>query len=113
MGGESDSQSCHTPSHGGVPEERWCGDLVPKSRATLATPWTVARQAPLSLGFSRPEYWSGLPFPSPADLPDPGIEPGSPALQADSSPTELRGKPLSYEGSLEVGWLDYYLFPQV
>ena len=49
-----------------------------------ATPWTVARQAPLSVGFFRQEHWSGLPFPSPGDLPDPGIEPGSPALQADS-----------------------------
>ena len=49
-----------------------------------ATPQTVARQAPLSMGFSRQEYWSGLPFPSPGDLPDPGIESGSPALQADS-----------------------------
>ena len=49
----------------------------------LATPWTVAYQAPLSMGFSREEYWSGLPFPSPVDLPDPGIEPGSPSLQAD------------------------------
>ena len=57
------------------------------------TPWTVARQAPLSMGFSRQEYWSGLPFPSPGDLPNPGIEPGCPALQADSLPTELRGKP--------------------
>ena len=51
--------------------------------------WTVAYQAPLSMGFSRQEYWSGLPFPSPGGLPDPGIEPGSPALQADSLPTEL------------------------
>ena len=50
----------------------------------FATPWTVAYQAPLSKGFSRQEYWSCLPFPSPGDLPDPGIEPGSPALQADS-----------------------------
>ena len=47
-------------------------------------PWTAAYQAPLSMGFSRQEYWSGLPFPSPGDLPDPRIEPGSPALQADS-----------------------------
>ena len=47
------------------------------------TPWTVACQAPLSMGFSRQEYWSGLSFPSPGDLPDPGIEPGSSALQAD------------------------------
>ena len=50
----------------------------------FATPWTVAYQAPPSMGFSRQEYWSGLPLPSPGDLPDPGIEPGSPALQADS-----------------------------
>ena len=49
------------------------------------TPWTVARQAPLSVGFSRQEYWSGLPFPSPGDLPDPGIEPLSPALAAKLS----------------------------
>ena len=46
----------------------------------FATPWTAAYQAPLSMQFSRQEYWSGLPFPSPGDLPDPGIEPGSPAL---------------------------------
>ena len=58
-----------------------------------ATPWTVARQAPLSMGFSRQEYWSGLPFPSPGDLPKPGIESGSPALQADSLPNEPPGKP--------------------
>ena len=50
----------------------------------------AAHQAPLSLGFSRQEYWSGLPFPSPGRLPDPGIEPESPALQADSLLTELR-----------------------
>ena len=46
----------------------------------FVTPWTVAYQAPLSMGFSKQEYWSGLPFPSPEDLPDPGIEPRSPAL---------------------------------
>ena len=65
------------------------GGLVSKSCPTLATPWIVALQAPLSMAFSRHEYWSGLPFPSPGDLPTPGIEPRSPALQADSSPTEL------------------------
>ena len=55
------------------------------SRVQLfATPWTVARQAPPSMGFSRQEYWSGLPFPSPGDLPDPGIEPRSPALQEEA-----------------------------
>ena len=59
----------------------------------FATPWTVACQAPLSMGFSRQGYWSGLPFPSPSDLPNPGIEPGSPALQADSLLSEPPGKP--------------------
>ena len=55
------------------------------SRVRLfATPWTVAYQAPPSMEFSRQEYWSGLPFPSPGDLPDPEIEPGSPAFQADA-----------------------------
>ena len=57
------------------------------------TPWTVARRAPLSTGFSRREDWSGLPFPSPGDLPDPGAESQSPALQADSLPAEPPGKP--------------------
>ena len=52
------------------------------------TPWTVAHQAPPSLGFSRQEYWSGLPFPSPGDLPHPGNERMSPALQAESLPSE-------------------------
>ena len=56
----------------------------------------IAYQAPLSMGFSRQEYWSELPFPSPGDLPDPGIEPGSPALQADSLPTEPPGEPKKY-----------------
>ena len=56
------------------------------------TPWTVAHQAPLSMGFSRQEYWSGLPFPSPGGLPDPGIEPWSPALEADALTSEPPGK---------------------
>ena len=60
----------------------------------FATPWTVAGQAPRSMEFSRQEYWSGLPFPSPGDLPHTGIEPGSPTLQADSSPSEPPGKPI-------------------
>ena len=64
------------------------------SRVQLfATPWTVAHQAPLSMGFSRQEYWSELPFPSPGDLPDPGIKPRSPALEADALTSEPRGKP--------------------
>ena len=64
------------------------GGLVAKSCPTLATPWIVTHQAPLPMKFSRQEYWSELPFSSPGDLPDPGNEPRSPALQADSLPTE-------------------------
>ena len=60
------------------------GDLAAKVCPTLATPWTVACQTPLSMGFPRQAYWSGLPFPSSGDLPDPGIKPVSPALQAVS-----------------------------
>ena len=59
----------------------------------FCNPWTIAHQAPLSMNFSEQEYWSGLPFLSPGDLPDPGIEPRSPALQACSLPTEPPGKP--------------------
>ena len=58
----------------------------------FATPWTVAHQAPLSMGFSRQVYWSGLPFPSPGDLASPGIKPRSPALQADTLTSEPPGK---------------------
>ena len=64
------------------------------SRVRLfVTPWTVAYQAPQSMEFSRQEYWSGLLFPSPGDVPNPGIEPGSPALQADALPFEPPEKP--------------------
>ena len=62
----------------------------------FATPWTVARQVLLSMGFSRQEYWSGLPFPLPGDLPDPEIEPGSPALEADALTSEPPGKPSKF-----------------
>ena len=55
---------------------------------SIAGPWTITHQAPLSMGFPRQAYWSGLPFPSPGNLPDPGIEPRTPALQADSLPSE-------------------------
>ena len=58
----------------------------------FATQWTVAYQASPSMGFSRQEYWSGLPFPSPGDLPDPGIEPRFPALEADALTSEPPGK---------------------
>ena len=74
----------------------WCvhltgggGSLVTKSCPSLVTMWTVALQAPPSMGFSRQEYWSGLTFPSPGDIPDPGIEPRSPTLWEDSLPSEL------------------------
>ena len=68
----------------------------------FATPWTVAYQAPPSMGFSRQEYWSGLPFPSPGHLPDSGIEPRSPALQADALTSEPPGKTLTYVQTFET-----------
>ena len=66
----------------------------------FATPWTVAYKAPLSMEFSRQEYWSGSPFPSPGDLPKPGIEPRSPALQADEPP----GKPAARQEFTATSW---------
>ena len=73
-----------------------CGCLVMSGMSALsdsATLWTAARQAPLSMGFSTQEYWSGLPYPLPGPLPEPGIEPGSPAVQADSLSLSHRGSP--------------------
>ena len=67
--------------------------LVAQSCLTLCDPLGVACQTPLSVEFSRQEYWSGQPLPSPGDLPDPGIKPGSPSLQVDSLPAEPPGKP--------------------
>ena len=70
----------------------------PKSCPTLLLPpWALIIQAPLSTGFSRPEYWGAQPFPSPGDLPKPGIEPRSPTLQVDSLPAEPQGKPCIYK----------------
>ena len=76
------------------------------------TPWTVAHQAPLYVGFSRQEYWSGLPFPSPGDLPNPGIEPRSPVLQADPLPTELQGMLVSIDWFIyAIKWeKTYFIF---
>ena len=65
---------------------------VAQSRPTLCDPMDCSYQAPLSMGFSRQEYWSGVPLPSPGDLPDQGVEPGSRALQADALPSEPPGK---------------------
>ena len=77
----------------------WSGKVKSLSHVRFfATPWTVACQALPSMEFSRQEYWSGLPFPSPEDLPDPGIKPGSPALQADALPSEPLGKPIIGQG---------------
>ena len=83
------------------------------SRVRLfATPWTVASQGPPSMGFSRQEYWSGLPFLSPGDLPNPGIEPGSPALQADALPSEptREAPPVSVVGYNEIRRASLLLF---
>ena len=79
------------------------------SRVRLfSTPWTVAYQAPLSMEFSRQEYWSGWPFPSPGDLPDPGIEPGSPALQADALPSNFA---VNNTVQLAGNFLSDFVFP--
>ena len=73
----------------------------------FAIPWTVAYQAPPSMGFSRQEYWSGLPFPSPGGLPKPGIEPWSPALQTDALLSEPPGKPVLYRGGKNLNESGY------
>ena len=79
----------------GLEEAQSESDVKSHSHVQLfATSWTVTYQAPPSMGFSRQEYWNGLPLPSPGDLPDPGIEPGSPPLQADALTSELPGKPI-------------------
>ena len=84
--GEQVSHGPKSPPSGG-------GGLVTKSCPTLVIPWTVACQAPLSMGFSMQEYWKVLPFLSPEDLLNPEIKSRSPALQAVSLPAELQGKP--------------------
>ena len=75
----------------------------------FATPWTVVHQVPPSMGFSSQEYWSRLPFPSPRDLPDPGIEPRSPALRVDTSPSEPPGKFPPFKYLLLIYFLTYQL----
>ena len=100
-------QSRISPYDSRVETAWWCNDYVNKialqichlkwkslSHVQLSeTLWTVARQVPLSMGFSRQEYWSRLPFPSPGDIPNPGTKPTSPTLQADSLPSVPPGKP--------------------
>ena len=85
------------------PERKWSHSVVSDS----VTPWTVAYQALLSMGFFRQGYWSGLPFPSPGDLPNPGIKPGLPTLQSDALSSEPPGKGLSIYYSSCMSW---YLF---
>ena len=75
----------------------------------FVTPWTVAYQVPPSMEFSRQEYWSGLPLPSPGNLPNPGIEPGYPALQADALLSEPRGKPQNQLAEESTLPLDFQL----
>ena len=86
------------------------GGLVTTLSLTLATPWAVVHQAQLRMGFSRQEHWSEFPFPSPGDLPIPGIELGSPVLQADSLPTELLGK--SYAVGVDISLPFLFLQPE-
>ena len=92
---ESDSLWTHGLQHARLSHHLPSPEVKSLSHVRLfATPWTVAYQAPPSMGFSRQEYCSGLPFPSPGDLPDQGIKPGSPSLQADALTSEPPGKPL-------------------
>ena len=92
---------------------KWSSSVMSDS----ATLWIVAYQAPPCMEFSRQEYWSGLPYPSPGDLPNPGIEPGSPALQADALTSEPPGKPgylpcwesISSSGMLEEPWVSLHV----
>ena len=88
--------------HGPTESERKKGKSLSRVRL-FAIAWTVVYQAPPSMGFSRQEYWSGLQFPSPGDLPDSGIKPRYPALQADALPSEPPGKPMeAYTDALKT-----------
>ena len=85
-------QMLYRLSHREAPKHKISVQLLSRVRL-FATQWTISHQAPLSMGFPKQEYWNGLPFPPPGDLPDTGIKPGSPALQADSLLSEPPGKP--------------------
>ena len=90
---------CLCPVSWLTPWNRWCWSL--SCVLLSAIPWTVAHQDPVSMGFSKQEYWSESPFPFPTDLPDPGIDPESPALQADSLPSE-QGLNSTSSASLQI-----------
>ena len=93
-----------------VDQKKTCVYVCVLNRVQLfSTSWTVALQAPLSMGFSRQEYWGGLTFPSPGDCPNSGIEPRSPTFQVDSLPSETSRKPLIIETSQKFYWLSYGL----
>ena len=95
-GSDSKVSACNVGDSGlnpGLGRSPGEGNSNPLQYSWLEIPWMVAYQVPLSIGFSRQAYWNGLPFPSPGDLPNPGFKPGSPALQADSLPTEPPGSP--------------------
>ena len=84
---------------------------IAQSCPTLCNPVDyIAYQASLSMGFSRQEYWSGLPFPSPGDLPDPGIEPRSPALEADALTSEPQGSPFSMCKKINYSFFFFLLY---
>ena len=89
---------------------RHCCCLVIKLCLTLVTPWTVACQAPLSMAFPRQEYWCGLPFPSPVDLPNPGIKPASPALVGRCFTIEPPGKPIIFQLMSQLFFRPCFLF---
>ena len=93
-------KSCHTTLGGG-------GGFVTESCPTLATSWAVARQATLFTGFSRQGFWSGLPFPSPGDLPNPGIEPESPTFQAEALLSKPPGKSRRVPENIYFCFIDY------
>ena len=88
----------HGPSSESLASQILCCLSCSIMSYSLGPPWTVACHSPLSMGFSRQKCWSGEPFPSPGNLPDPGFESQSPASQVDSSPPELLGKPSKAEG---------------
>ena len=101
-------------AHGPVKNNQCRQDLKSEMKVlsylTLVTQWTVACQAPLCMEFPRQEYWSGWPFPSPRDLPNPGIKPRSPALQVDSLPSETPQKPFYHVKSHKINSLEPRIF---
>ena len=110
---QDNERQCRESCRRATPWENAVCVCVLLSRAGLfVTLWTVAHQAPLSMGFFRQEYWSGLPVPSPGDLLNPGIEPESPSLQADSLPSEPPGKTKPSKGHIFKNFFYYHFEEQ-